>query len=335
MNAIRGLFFFVALLALIPLLQIAPVRGQGVGQGGSTLRGQVFAPDGMPMKAEVRIQVISPEENFQRYYYSDSAGRMILNGLRSGKTYRLIIEGDGKTHNGAQESFNLETVQYLNVFLRTRDDAGKRDGPPPSQTTVSTQQIKKSVAPQVARNYNEAMRLVRDNQLAPAARLLEQVIDRDRRFFEAYNDLGVVYMKMNRFKDAEEKLRKAAELDPSNANTWLNLGMVCIRQERFADAVAPLETSLRLKPGFADTQRYLGEALLEVGRLNEAEQNLQAAYDANDANRPTAMIKLAIVKVQKNDTAAAIQLLEKYLADYPKAGNRAQIESILKELRPD
>jgi Tfp pilus assembly protein PilF len=328
------LFLYVTLLALFLLLWTAPVAAQGGGQGGSTLRGQVFAPDGMPMKAEVRIQVISPEENFQRYYFSDSAGRIILNNLRSGKTYRLIIEGDGKTHNGAQESFNLETVQYLNVFLRTRDDSGKKEGPPPTQTTVSTQQIKRSVAPQVARNYNEAMRLVRDNQLAPAARLLEQAIERDRRFFEAYNDLGVVYMKMNRLKDAEEKLRKAIELDPNNANACLNLGMVLIRQERFADAVTPLESSLKLKPGFTDTQLYLGEALLDVGRLNEAEQNLQAAYDANDSNRPTAMIKLAIVKVQKNDTAAAIQLLEKYLADYPKAGNRDQIESILKELRP-
>jgi TolA-binding protein len=114
----------------------------------------------------------------------------------------------------------------------------------------------------------------------------------------------------------------------------LNLGLSLIRQKRYADSISFLTKCLELKPGLSDAELRLGEALLESGKMDEADKHLTTAMQANDANRPEAMLKLAIVKVEKNDQAAAIKLLESYLVDYPKASNRAQVESILKQLRP-
>lgn len=115
---------------------------------------------------------------------------------------------------------------------------------------------------------------------------------------------------------------------------WLNLGLVLMRRRRFADAVPFLEKSRELQPGLADAGLRLGEAFLETGRLDEAERLLAEAMAGGPAVRAEAMIKLAIVKVEKDDQAAAVRLLQDYLAEYPKAGNRAEIEAILKQLRP-
>jgi Flp pilus assembly protein TadD len=123
-------------------------------------------------------------------------------------------------------------------------------------------------------------------------------------------------------------------LDATDYRPLANLGIVLAREQRYSEAIPFLSESLHLHPDLSEAELRLGEALLESGRLDEAETHLAAAMEAKDSHRPEAMLKLAIVKVEKNDTAGAVMLLESYLAEFPKASNRAEIEYLLKRLRP-
>ena len=297
----------------------------------ATLRGQIFGPDGKQLLAEVRFQVISSDGSFQQYYFTDSNGRMIVPGLRLGKTYTLVVESDGSTFGGTSVTFNLESLQYLNVFLPPLR-SGKE--PRPTAKTVEAPVLSRSVPQEAARSYFQALALVQKGKLAEAVRPLEQAIARYDRFSEAYNDLGVVYLKLNRLEEAEKVLRRAVELDATDYRPLANLGIVLAREQRYSEAIPFLSESLHLHPGLSEAELRLGEALLESGRLDEAETHLAAAMEAKDSHRPEAMLKLAIVKVEKNDTAGAVMLLESYLAEFPKASNRSEIEYLLKRLRP-
>jgi len=297
----------------------------------ATLRGQIFGPDGKQLLAEVRFQVISSDGSFQQYYFTDSNGRMIVPGLRLGKSYTLVVESDGSTYGGTSVTFNLESLQYLNVFLPPLQS---RKEPRPTEKTVEAPVLSRNVPQEAARSYFQALALVQKGKLAEAVRPLEQAIARYDRFSEAYNDLGVVYLKLNRLKDAETALRRAVELDATDYRPLANLGIVLVREQRYSEAIPFLSESLHLHPGLSEAELRLGEALLESGRLDEAETHLVAAMEAKDSHRPEAMLKLAIVKVEKNDTAGAVMLLESYLAEFPKASNRAEIEYLLKRLRP-
>lgn len=56
-----------------------------------------------------------------------------------------------------------------------------------------------------------------------AAKLYRTVIDRDKRNLTAYNQLGVIYAKEERYSEAEELWMKAIEIDPRSEGVINNL----------------------------------------------------------------------------------------------------------------
>jgi len=295
-----------------------------------TMRGQIFAPNGKSWSHEVRFMIISSDGSFQQYYFTDSKGSFIIPGLRRGRDYTLVVDGDGETYDTTQLSFNVEQVQYLSVFLNPRSRPAKtRAG-----KTVSVGGLNPELPSDARRSYDDAVSKVREGKLEQSVPYFEKAIDKAPDYYEAVNDLGVVYLKLQRLPEAEKMFKRATELRPGEFRPLLNLGIALFRSDRYQEAVNALTRCLQIQSGLPEAERYLGESLLELGRLDEAEQHLGFVVATKDDNRPYAVIKLAIVKVQKNDNAAAIRLLEQYLADYPKAGNRPEIERILKQLRP-
>jgi Tfp pilus assembly protein PilF len=57
----------------------------------------------------------------------------------------------------------------------------------------------------------------------------------------AYNDFGYGYYCRGKFDAAEQKLRKAVELDPKNALAWSNLGMALAQLNRYDESLSAFE----------------------------------------------------------------------------------------------
>ena len=43
----------------------------------------------------------------------------------------------------------------------------------------------------------------------------------------AFNQLGIVYRKLGRFKEADDAYQRAVQIDPNYAIAYLNLGVLC------------------------------------------------------------------------------------------------------------
>jgi len=69
---------------------------------------------------------------------------------------------------------------------------------------------------------------------------------------EAHCNLGVSLAKMDRFAEAEARLRKAIDIDPTFATAHYRLGMTYSLQTRLPEALASLRTGLALRTGYAD-----------------------------------------------------------------------------------
>ena len=52
-------------------------------------------------------------------------------------------------------------------------------------------------------------------------------VDRNGNNAQAFNQLGIVYRKLGRFKEADVAYQRAVEIDASYAIAWLNLGVLC------------------------------------------------------------------------------------------------------------
>jgi len=80
--------------------------------------------------------------------------------------------------------------------------------------------------------------------------------------------------------------RKAADLDPGNAEAWTNLGVALIRAGDDARGVEALRRALRAVPGYPDAHRNLAVVLDRQGRPAEAARHYRAFLAASAADHP-------------------------------------------------
>jgi tetratricopeptide (TPR) repeat protein len=86
-------------------------------------------------------------------------------------------------------------------------------------------------------------------------------------------------------------LTRAAELDPAHPEIWAHLGAMKLRQDRPAEAMADFDRALALEPNNVRALTNRGLALMEVGHLNSALDDLIVARGmAQDTSRIDAVL---------------------------------------------
>src|SRR5258708_34726861 len=73
--------------------------------------------------------------------------------------------------------------------------------------------------------YNGARADEQQNQLDPAIQKYRAILELDPRLAPAYNNLGRLYFKQARYRDAIEVLKRALALDPKLASSRTLLGV--------------------------------------------------------------------------------------------------------------
>jgi tetratricopeptide (TPR) repeat protein len=73
---------------------------------------------------------------------------------------------------------------------------------------------------------NLAILQAKDGRLADAEKTLTTAIERNDSA-AAFNQLGIVYRRLGRFKEADEAYQRAIQIDPNYALAHLNLGVLC------------------------------------------------------------------------------------------------------------
>lgn len=135
---------------------------------------------------------------------------------------------------------------------------------------------------------------------------VRQAIEADKRYPEAYDVLGLIYMELAEDKLAEENFRKALDLDPKNSDIHNNLGYFYCARGRYKEGIEQLQLALQnplyrtpelaiynsgiceekkgdLAAAEADFRRALtlrpdyGAALLSLGKLYYSQNRLAEA----------------------------------------------------------
>ncbi|RZJ19962.1 MAG: type IV pilus biogenesis/stability protein PilW [Haliea sp.] len=135
---------------------------------------------------------------------------------------------------------------------------------------------------------------------------LKQVIASDPTFPEAYNLRGLIYMRLNDMRQAEDSFRRAVALDPRDANTKHNFGWLLCQQARYEESLGQFAQALAnpLYVGRAKTLMAQGVCQVRAGRLAEAEQSLARSYELDAAN-PVTGFNLANLLYQRGDHTRA------------------------------
>jgi type IV pilus assembly protein PilF len=123
---------------------------------------------------------------------------------------------------------------------------------------------------------------------------LRQVIAIDPGFADAYNLRGLIYMRLNDMRQAEESFRRAMALNPRDSSTMHNLGWLQCQLGRHDESIRTFEQALA-NPMYGDRAKTLmaqGLCHARAGRPAEAERTLARAYEL-DAGNPITGYNLA------------------------------------------
>ncbi|OGA55760.1 MAG: hypothetical protein A3G81_19560 [Betaproteobacteria bacterium RIFCSPLOWO2_12_FULL_65_14] len=114
-----------------------------------------------------------------------------------------------------------------------------------------------------------------EGDAAEAERLYRKVLEHDPRDADALYFLGSLAMGGGREAEAAELYRKAIDARPGDAAFWFGLGTACHYLRRMTESVEAYRAGLALQPENASMRNNLAATLLEIGRGDEARQEME------------------------------------------------------------
>ena len=118
-----------------------------------------------------------------------------------------------------------------------------------------------------------------ENRFDEAVALFQQCLQADPHSVKAKDNLGLSYQGLGKWEEAEAAYRQAIALEQGaehrDPGPYLNLGSMLVDNERAAEGIEYLRTALAIDNKEVRAHRTLGKAYLRLGRLEEAQSELE------------------------------------------------------------
>jgi type IV pilus assembly protein PilF len=135
---------------------------------------------------------------------------------------------------------------------------------------------------------------------------LKQVLVLDPNLVEAYNLRGLIFMRLNDARLAEESFQRALALNPGDSGTLHNYGWFLCQQARYPESFQAFSRA-RANPMYLDRSKtYLAQGLCEArsGDRVKAERSLTRSYEM-DAGNPVTGYNLALILYGRGELTRA------------------------------
>ena len=152
---------------------------------------------------------------------------------------------------------------------------------------------------------NRAAESLARGQLADAYWWVRGAVDQDRSFSNAWNTLGVVYLRHGQAARAEAALRWALQQDSNNPHTMSNL-VLALRQQGRAEEAGQLALQLeRIQPSTPFGFLELGQRAMRDGDFALARQHFQRAVNSGgDYHEFHFWLAQSLLKLGQGEAAA-------------------------------
>lgn len=247
-----------------------------------------------------------------------SNGRYRFNNLQSA-VYDLAVE----LENVEVARIRVELVSPLpidqrqDITLELRAPVGGSAKP----ASVSVDDYYKRT-PANQKLFERAQAATDQKKFMDAVRLFDELLANDAKDFQAWSELGTVYLLDQKPAEAENAYASAVEIRPKFFLGQMNLGRVRMMQKNFEGAIEPLTAALSVNAASADANYYLGEAYLQMKKGSKAVGYLNEALKLDPVGKADAHLRLATLynAVGMKDKAA-IEYDEflKKKPDYPES----------------
>lgn len=294
--------------------------GLAIAQGlPSTV--QVFMPSGAPPPGALRLSLVR-DDGYIDTVFTDSKGRFdIATPTTQLVNYTVTIESDRLSYDTTTANLSIQRNQpaYLSIFLKPL--TGARSS---VSEVLDVTNLERNVPEKAGAAYKRAMASVSAGKIENAISELQQAISLYPEYVRAYNDLGVIFMKLERLDEAAVVFRKAAGISKRFFYPRMNLGMVLNRQEKFKEAVEILGPLYEENHGMLEVRLAYANALSGAGQTIEAEKIYQPILQLKDlpaVTKATVHFKIGFGLNRQGKFAEAVSEFDKAIALSPEIAN--------------
>jgi Tfp pilus assembly protein PilF len=208
--------------------------------------------------------------------YTDEAGEAEFRGVPIGE-YNVEVVGDGivTTRSPTFDVDERKVTQSQYVVVRRVDDSAPKpldaSGP-----VVSVADL--NVAPKARKELDRANRAMIEYDYKGSLKHLQKALALAPRYATAFNNLGVLYARMNDPAHEREALEQAISIDDHFGPALLNLGKLCVREKKFPQAEGLLERAAGIDPTNTEALMLLADAKYMDKRYDSAIADARLAH---------------------------------------------------------
>ena len=158
---------------------------------------------------------------------------------------------------------------------------------------------------------------------------LRQLVTADPHDFQAWTELGTVYLFKQNYEESENAYVKSVTERPKFFLGQMNLGRLRVVRKNYEGAIEPLTAAVDIQPTSADANYYLGESYLQIKKGSKAVGYLNQAIKLDPVGRADAHLRLATLynAVGMKDKAA-LEYAE-FLKKKPNYPDRKKLEEYI------
>lgn len=265
-----------------------------------------------------------------RVFTTNENGAFAFRGLPTGSyTVTIDKESDYKPFTTSVDLRQFRggppQVYTLNIRLEFKD----REVAKPAVVNAEFANVPRKALD----HYNTAIEQAQKGDHAGAVEQLKLAIAEHPSFMQAFNELGVQYLKLTRLAEADEAFQSALQIDPESFPALINRGIANVMMKRYGEAVPMLRKALKNDDQSAVGHYFLGQSLANLGLFDEAEKELLTALKLGKEEMKEAHRILAIIYSSRGDKKKAAEELEAYLKLAPNTPDAEKLREQIKRLR--
>jgi tetratricopeptide (TPR) repeat protein len=312
------------LLNLIPAVWTPPANAQvsqlsAFENSEGEISGTVLLePDKRPA-SQVAVSLKSRAAGIVRSVLTDLEGHFKVRNLPQG-TYDIAVDEEG--YESALTSAKLDgPSSNLVMYLKSKSGSVRRD-----EYVVSVRELK--IPGKAKEELRKGLEQGAQNDAAGSLRHFVKATQTFPGYFEAYYNIGIAEMTLQRTDEAAKAFQTAIDLSGGRyALAEFGYGYALCQQGRPADAEKIIRRGLEVDDTGPQGFVILGETLIRLHRPDEAEKSAQEALLRNP-NYPGAYLVLSDVAGGRGDYRAEVRYLDTYLKLLPNGPANAEVRQV-------
>ncbi len=130
----------------------------------------------------------------------------------------------------------------------------------------------------------QAVEEFKNNNFNESLQLLKKFIETNPNSYEAYNFLGIVYLKLKKHDFAKNSWEKAFNINANYIDPLINIANLFIQGRKLEIAISYLNKALLIEPENFKLSLMLGNTYMVINKFEKALENLNSAIKINPNN---------------------------------------------------